>query len=382
MTLPSPETRPPSPAERPFGVAFLGCGAIARRHAKLIAHEHRTFCRYFASRDDAKSDEVNRQLSGAGHFGSYEAALADERVDVAIITTPTMRHLDLTLAALAAGKDVIVEKPPFMRSADFDQVEAAERASEKRVFVAENYYYRPLVRKLREHITAGSIGEVRYLIVKALKDQKTGGWRDDVEMAGGGALFEGGIHWVNFMGGIGLGVESVRGFRPGPLAVSGGGGPLSSRGSETTEGSTPHGPERTPAGSLAALGMTSAAGAAPVTTTPERSMLAVFRYTEGAIGTLFHAWDTPSLLKGLRLSRIYGTGGSIAFESNGLFLLMFGRRPRIIFPGFRDISGYKAMFADFFTAIRTGAQPEMTLARARRDLELVEAAYRTSRSET
>jgi predicted dehydrogenase len=111
-------------------------------------------------------------------------------------------------------------------------------------------------------------------------------------------------------------------------------------------------------------------------------MHAVFRYTEGAIGTLFHAWDTPSLLKGLRLSRIYGTDGSIAFESNGLFILMFGKRPRIIFPGFRDISGYKAMFADFFHAIRTGAQPEMSLARARRDLELVEAAYRTSRSET
>jgi UDP-N-acetylglucosamine 3-dehydrogenase len=325
-------------AERPLGVAFLGCGAIARRHAKLIGHDHRTICRYFASRDDARADEANRQLGGAGHFGSYEAALADERVDVAIITTPTMRHLDLTLATLAAGKHVIVEKPPFMRSADFDEVEAAERASGRRVFVAENYYYRPLVRKLREHITAGSIGEVRYLIVKALKEQRTGGWRDDERMAGGGALFEGGIHWVNFMGGIGLTVDDVRGFRPG----------LSSLGGDT----------------------------------PERSMLAVFRYAQGAVGTLFHAWDTPSLLKGLRLSRIYGTDGSIAFESNGLVLLMFGKRPRIIFPGFRDISGYKAMFADFFNAIRTGGEAEMTLARARRDLELVEAAYRTSRSET
>ena len=373
---PSPESRTPSPEpsdQRPFGVAFLGCGVIARRHAKLIAHEHRTFCRYFASRDDAKSDEVNRQLSGAGHFGSYEAALGDERVDVAIITTPTMRHLDLTLAALAAGKDVIVEKPPFMRSTDFDRVEAAERASGKRVFVAENYYYRPLVRKLREHITAGSIGEVRYLIVKALKDQKTGGWREDEAMAGGGALFEGGIHWVNFMGGIGLSVEAVHGFRPGVSPRS------EATGAETRGMSS------------AAAGRESARVFSPVASlrgdttpsaTPERSMLAVFRYAEGAVGTLFHAWDTPSLLKGLRLSRIYGTGGSIAFESNGLFVLIFGKRPRIIFPGFRDISGYKAMFADFFTAIRTGAEPEMTLARARRDLELVEAAYRTSRSET
>jgi predicted dehydrogenase len=373
---PSPESRPPSPDPRdprPFGVAFLGCGAIARRHAKLIGHEHRTTCRYFASRDDAKADEVNRQLSGAGHFGSYEAALADERVDVAIITTPTMRHLDLTLAALAAGKDVIVEKPPFMRSTDFDQVEAAERASGKRVFVAENYYYRPLVRKLREHITAGSIGEVRYLIVKALKDQKTGGWRDDVGMAGGGALFEGGIHWVNFMGGIGLGVESVTGFRPGVSPRS------EATGGKTRADSRPAAAEGMP---LVSAPVAALRGDTPTPTAAERSMLLVARYAEGAIGTLFHAWDTPSLLKGLRLSRIYGTDGSIAFESNGLVMLVFGKRPRIIFPGFRDISGYKAMFADFFHAIRTGAEPEMTLARARRDLELVEAAYRTSRSET
>jgi predicted dehydrogenase len=345
--------------DRPLGVVFLGCGAIARRHAKLLGQEHLHVCRYFASRDDARADEMNRQLNGAGHFGSYEEALADDRSDVAIVTTPTHRHLDLTLAALGAGKHVIVEKPPFPRSADFDQVEAAERESGRRVFVAENYYYRPLVRKLREHIVAGSIGEVRYLIVKALKDQKTAGWRDDESLAGGGALFEGGIHWVNFMGGLGLRIEGVHGFRPG-RRESGKAG--------ERDGGSGIGASRSPALPL------SRQPAAPL----ERSMLLVARYEEGAVGTLFHAWDTPSLLKGLRLSRVYGTEGSIAFESNGLVMLMFGKRPRIIFPGFRDISGYKAMFADYLHCIRTGAEPEMTLARARRDLELVEAAYRTS----
>jgi predicted dehydrogenase len=111
---------------------------------------------------------------------------------------------------------------------------------------------------------------------------------------------------------------------------------------------------------------------------PERSMLVVFRYAEGAVGTLFHSWDTPSLLKGLRLSRIYGSEGSIAFESNGLGVLVLGRRRRLIFPGFRDISGFGAMFSDIFGALRTGRAAELTLARARRDLELVEAAYRSA----
>lgn len=310
-----------------MNLAFLGCGGITRRHARLIGKQHPDVARFFASRDAGKSAAFNAELHGAGAFGGYEAALADPRIDTVLVATPTAHHLELALAGLAAGKHVIVEKPPFMHSTDFDLIEREAARAGKHVFVAENYFYRPLVRSLRRLLTSGAIGEVRYLIVKALKQQQTGGWRDDESAAGGGALFEGGIHWIDFMGALGLTIESVEGFRPG----------------------------RTDA--------------------IERSMLVVARYAEGAVGTLFHAWDTPSLLKGLRLSRIFGSEGSIAFESNGLFVVVAGSRPRLIFPGFRDISGYGAMFADFFSAIRTGREPELTLGRARRDLELVEQAY-------
>lgn len=312
-----------------LSLAFLGCGSITQRHARLIGKRHPQVARYFASRDAGKAAAFNADLGGAGAFGGYEAALADGRIDAVLVATPTAHHLELTLAGLAAGKHVIVEKPPFMHSRDFDQVERARADAGRQVFVAENYYYRPLARKLREIITRGDVGEVRYLIVKALKEQQTEGWRNDEAMAGGGALFEGGVHWINFMAGLGLTVEGVHGYRPGRAD------------------------------------------------TIERSMLVVARYAEGAVGSLYHAWDTPSLLKGLRLSRIFGTQGSIAFESNGLFVVVAGSRPRIIFPGLRDISGYAAMFADFLACMESRREPLMTLARARRDLELVEAAYRT-----
>jgi len=109
----------------------------------------------------------------------------------------------------------------------------------------------------------------------------------------------------------------------------------------------------------------------------ERSMLLVAEYEEGAIGTLAHSWEIPSTLRGLRLSRIYGTRGSVLFESNGLFVRVTGSRPRLILPGLRDIGGYRAMFRDFLGSIRTGREPLMSLARAQRGLELVEAAYRS-----
>jgi predicted dehydrogenase len=99
----------------------------------------------------------------------------------------------------------------------------------------------------------------------------------------------------------------------------------------------------------------------------------VLKY-EGALGTLLHSWEIGSPLRGLRVSRIYGTAGSIAFESNGLFVAVHGRRTRLLFPGLHDIAGYRAMFQDFLQALATGCEPVMTLARARRDTELVASA--------
>jgi len=256
--------------------------------------------------------------------------LLDEDVDAVAITTPTAQHLPLTVAALEAGKHVIVEKPAFLRSADVDLVEAAAAESGCRVLVAENYAYKPLRRVLRDVITSGEIGEVRYLAVNALKLQRPGGWRDDESLSGGGALFEGGIHWIHLMASVGLTIESVHGFRP--------------------DGAT----------------------------SIERSMLVVLQYEQGAVGTLHHAWDTGSLFGGLRLSRIYGSHGSVTFESNGLFVAVRTRSPRVILPGLGDIGGYRAMFADFIGSLRENREAEMTLALARRDLELVEAAYQST----
>jgi predicted dehydrogenase len=101
-----------------------------------------------------------------------------------------------------------------------------------------------------------------------------------------------------------------------------------------------------------------------------------FRYDNGAVGSLFYSREIPSLLKGLRVSKLYGREGVISFESNGLALLARGRGlPRVIFPGFSDIRGYKAMFGDFRRAIAAGVQPEMSLERAMNDQRLMDQVY-------
>jgi UDP-N-acetylglucosamine 3-dehydrogenase len=311
-------------------LAFLGCGGVTRTHTRTL-RRFPEVRRFYASRDRARADAWCRELSGAGAFGGYEEALADPSIDAVLVATPPDSHLELTLAALAAGKHAIVEKPPFLRAEDFDAVERAVAAAGRRVMVAENYFYKPLAEALREVVARGDLGAIRILQVNAIKHQRTAGWRDRPESAGGGALFEGGIHWVNFMANLGMEVVDATGFLPGA------------------------GEART-----------------------ERSAVAVFRYAGGAVGTLHHSWEIPSPLRGVRFSGLYGTEGTATFESNGLFLAVRGRRRKVSLLRPADLVGYRAMFRDFVDALREGREPRFTLARARRDLELVERIYRTA----
>jgi predicted dehydrogenase len=308
-------------------LAFLGCGAIARAHAKRL-RKFPDVELAFASRDAAKAQTFARDLGGAA-FGSYEEALDAADVDAVAVVTPPDSHQDLAVRALAAGKHVVLEKPPLLRATDFAALEAAAAAAKKRVFVAENYRYKPSLTRLRGLLADGVIGDVLFVQVNAIKRQASkGDWRDRY-----GALFEGGIHWVDFFAALGSALGDVKGVF----------------------------------------------GSHPGSSEPDRSMLVTFGYGSGAVGTLAYSWEVPSTARGLRLSKIYGREGSITFETNGLWIFCHGKKTRLYVPGLRDLAGYRAMWADFVRAWRDDTDAAMTLAHARRDLELVEEAYATAK---
>jgi UDP-N-acetylglucosamine 3-dehydrogenase len=248
------------------------------------------------------------------------------------VLTPTANHQLLTLQALRAGRHVIVEKPAFLRAADAAPVRAEAARVGRSVFVAENYFYKPITRHIRDAVRAGRFGEVRFVSVNATKLQKVEGWRGDPALSGGGALFEGGVHWIDFMANIGLDVARVRAQR------------VAGRG------------------------------------TMDTSTLSLFEYANGAAGTLAHSWELPAPLGGLRLSKVQGTTGALTFESNGLAYAGTGSARSFGVPVIGgDFLGYRAMFADFLRAIRTGAPAEFTFALAVRDLELLEQAAASMR---
>jgi predicted dehydrogenase len=309
-----------------MNVLFLGCGWATSMHSRTLRKVGGVQFLY-ASRDAARAEKFRLRFGGVRAFGSYDAAVHDESVDVVVVATPTVTHRELALLTLNAGRHVIVEKPAFMRSSDVGPVRDAATRAGRQILVAENYFYKPVTQRIRESVGDGKLGDVRFVTVNATKRQKAEGWRGNPDVSGGGALFEGGVHWVNFMANIGLDVAGVRAYRVG-----------------------------------AKNGM-------------DISTLSLFEYANGAVGTLAHSWELRAPLGGMRLSKIQGTTGAITFESNGLAYVGSGTARSVGLPVLGgDFLGYRAMFRDFLGAIRSGGPAQFTLDLAERDLRLLEQA--------
>lgn len=321
---------------QPLRIAFLGCGYITRVHSRHLRALGADFVCAYASRDAAKAAAYCREFAGAGSYDTYRAAIADPSIDAVVIAVPPRFHLELTLEALAAGKHVLVEKPAFVQMDDYRAAADARDRARRVVLVGENDHYKPLAVALRRLLADGLIGEMVFAhfttIAKKFKDADD--WRNDESMAGGDAFFEEGIHWLHLAGSLGPRIVDVQGLQP--------------------------------------------SGSGEGTDRRRKSMMIAFRYDNGAVGSLYYSREIPSLFRGLRLSKLFGRRGIITFESNGAFVLARGVGvPRLLIPGLRDIRGYRAMYRDFFGAIRDGRAPEMSLERAMDDQRLMEQVYTT-----
>jgi len=321
----------------PLRIAFLGCGFITRVHSRHLRSLRSDFTCSFASRDRAKADAYCREFGGAQAYSEYAAAIEDPKIDAIVIAVPPRYHLALTLAALAARKHVLVEKPAYLHIGHYEDVLAARDRAGCVVLVGENDHYKPLAVRLRALIAEGVLGEMVFAhfttIAKKFKSEDD--WRNDEEMAGGDAFFEEGIHWLHLANSLGPRIVDIKGFRP----------PASREGTDRRA----------------------------------KSMMAAFSYDNGAAGSLYYSREIPSLLRGARLSKLFGRKGIITFESNGAFVLVRGEgMPRLILPGFADIRGYQAMYRDFARSIRESRQPEMSLERAIDDHRLMDQIYEKS----
>lgn len=137
-------------------VLFAGLGSIGRRHLRLL-RSHDIECDVIAFRSGAGSSETPE---GVAEFFDLETALA-QGPDVAFVTNPPHRHLDVAIECAEADCDLFVEKP---LSHTLDRVETLVEIVERRGLVTQmgcNLRFHPVVRSIRSLVDDAEVGTVR-----------------------------------------------------------------------------------------------------------------------------------------------------------------------------------------------------------------------------
>jgi predicted dehydrogenase len=128
----------------------------------------------------------------------WAGLIADDRVDAVCICTPNALHARQAIAALAAGKHVLIEKPMAMSVTEADRVIVAAEEVGRVVVVGHMWRYREEVRDLRDRISRGELGRiVRTHGFGVHAGWGPAGWFADPNLAGGGALIDMGIHAID-----------------------------------------------------------------------------------------------------------------------------------------------------------------------------------------
>jgi predicted dehydrogenase len=140
-----------------------------------------TLARLAAVCDDRRDrlDEVARVMPDVQTIGRFEDLLASQDVDAVVLATPAASHFRMSMAALEAGKHVLVEKPLAMTSEECGALDAAARASGLTLMVGHTFLYNSAVRWLREYIAGGQLGDVIYAYSQRLN---LGQVRSDVDV--------------------------------------------------------------------------------------------------------------------------------------------------------------------------------------------------------
>ena len=177
---------------------ILATGWIAELFVKdLVLTGHSVTA--VGSRAQSSADRFAKAFGIAKAHGSYEALVADPKVDIIYIATPHPQHVSAAKLALNAGKHILVEKPFTLNARE--AAEIVDLASAKGLVVLEAMWTRflPHMRRIRAVIAAGTIGEVRSVTAdhrqKLPDDPKH---RLNALELGGGALLDLGIYPISF----------------------------------------------------------------------------------------------------------------------------------------------------------------------------------------
>jgi predicted dehydrogenase len=307
-------------------VGVIGCGAAARRlHIpELVAAGAQVTA--FASRSVASAERARDEVGGGVVCADWRELLSLDDVDAVTICTPNALHAEQAVAAVRAGRPVLVEKPLTVTVAEADRVIAAAATSGVVVMTAHSARFNPAVVALKKALP--EVGRVTSVDVTfchagpaAWSADAT--WFTDPVLAGGGALLDLGVHVADTLRWL-LDDE----FREVAGLLAGG----------------------------------------PV----EHDAVVAFTTAAGVTGTVHAGWRS---LAGPQVSfTVHGERGTVALDDRGPVLRVAGQDPQPL-PVATAAGSPARVFVD---AVTRGAEARPDLYDGRAAVAFVQAAYRSA----
>jgi predicted dehydrogenase len=146
-----------------IGLAVIGAGYWGPNLVRTAAGTPALRLEWLCDLDEERARKVLGRYSTVKTTASFDQVLADPAVDAVAIATPAATHFDLVRAALEAGKHVLVEKPLTATVSDGAKLAGLAERSGLVLMCDHTYCYTPAVRRIRDFIRAGEIGDIQFI---------------------------------------------------------------------------------------------------------------------------------------------------------------------------------------------------------------------------
>jgi predicted dehydrogenase len=272
-------------------------------------------------------------------YNSYDDALKDD-FDIVDLVVPHYLHREMSIKAMKNGNNVLLEKPIATNLEDAEAMIETSKECSVKFMVTDQYFFDPSIREAVKLIKNNQIGKINTIIVRDQRNFDHGGWRTSSEKMGGGALIDGGIHYIDTLLNFGGDYEEVY-------------------------GKSKH------AGSILS---------------GEDTTTAIFKFKNGSTGLFYYSWSYRNPPE-VPAFEIIGDSGSIYEDINSRSSWKTGEKNRTVYGdlilngekmGLKKYDIYTEEIKEFADSVKNGTEVPFPPELALRDLKAVLDIYKNS----
>ena len=186
----------------PVKVGVVGTGAIAQLiHLPLLVERPDVEVVALADRDEHRANQLARRF-GVPRVTETELLIREEEVDAIVLCTPNHVHESMAVAALEAGRHVLVERPFATTPEACAEIVRTANEVDRVAMAGLSHRFRPDVAALRAFVHSGKLGRIyagRAAWMNRALPMRRIGWRHRPELSGGGALMDLGVQAIDLL---------------------------------------------------------------------------------------------------------------------------------------------------------------------------------------